>query len=543
MPTLKATLAKYDLDFLQRIARGWQIEISERDVESARKDLLAQISDPGVCRKQIERLPAPVRAAWEKLGKHGGRQNWAEFSRLNGEIRAMGPARREREEPDLHPASTSEVLWYSGLIGKAFLKGSGDPVEYAFIPDDWLGLFPPREVLPEPAVRPAVSQSPRYIQRAGAVVLDHLADILAASRVKRPIPAEIFSAWQMNPTFLMELLRAANLLDPLGNPDPDLLKQFFSLKRGAAMHRLFDAWQTSRDINELRLLETLTLEGSWENDPLKPRQALIQTLRELPPGTWWSVSSLISLIKDNHPDIQRTAGEYDSWFIRDAQTGLSLRGFANWDQVEGNLLYFLLAGPLHWLGVINLPRGGTLERSTAFQLDTCFSVLLKGEIPTIEEQETGRVKVKDTTRLHVPAGTPLSLHYQIGRFGELKFATPTETVYQLTVHSLQTAADQGLQITSLIQLLDREQVQEIPSSLRLLGQRWQKKGVEADLARVALLRFKEAETCATFVHSAGERFSFELLNPTTILIRPAQQEAILKFLSERGILVEVTADV
>ena len=160
MPTLKATLAKYDLDFLQRIARGWQIEISERDVESARKDLLAQISDPGVCRKQIERLPAPVRAAWEKLGKHGGRQNWAEFSRLNGEIRAMGPARREREEPDLHPASTSEVLWYSGLIGKAFLKGSGDPVEYAFIPDDWLGLFPPREVLPEPAVRPAVSQSP-----------------------------------------------------------------------------------------------------------------------------------------------------------------------------------------------------------------------------------------------------------------------------------------------------------------------------------------------------------------------------------------------
>ncbi|MBP8997241.1 MAG: hypothetical protein KBG10_03020 [Anaerolineaceae bacterium] len=543
MPSLKATIAKYDLDFLQRIARGWGIEISERDVESARKDLLAQISDPEVCRKRIECLPEPVRVAWESLGKHGGRQNWAEFSRLHGEIRAMGPARREREDPDLHPVSTSEVLWYSGLIGKAFLKSSGDLVEYAFIPDDWLGLFPAREVLSEQVVRPAVSQVPRYSLRTGTLVLDHLTDMLAAYRVKRPIPAEFFSTWQMSPFFLVGLLRSANLLNSLDEPDPKQLKHFFSLNRGEALLMLFNAWQNSREINELRNLETLTLEGSWENDPLKPRQTLIELLQNLQTETWWSISSLISLIKEIHPDFQRTAGDYDSWFIRDAQTGVSLQGFANWDQLEGKLMHFLLTGPLHWFGAINLARGGTQERATAFQLDPRFSVLLKGEIPSIETQETGRVKVKDTTRLHVPAGTPRSLRYQIGRFGELKYVTPTETVYQLTVPSLQTAADQGLLVTHLLQLLDREQVQEIPASLRQLGQRWQKKGVEVDLAKVSLLRFKEAETCANFVRSTGERFTLELLNPTTVLIRPSQQVAILKFLNERGILVEVGADV
>src|SRR5579859_5992190 len=40
-----------------------------------------------------------------------------------------------------------------------------------------------------------------------------------------------------------------------------------------------------------------------------------------------------SAVKEEEPDFQRPAGNYDSWYIRDAQSGEYLRGFESWDRV------------------------------------------------------------------------------------------------------------------------------------------------------------------------------------------------------------------
>ncbi len=54
----------------------------------------------------------------------------------------MGAARRQRERPDIHPASQAESLFYKGLIGKAFFDARGGPSEFAYIPDEILPFFP-----------------------------------------------------------------------------------------------------------------------------------------------------------------------------------------------------------------------------------------------------------------------------------------------------------------------------------------------------------------------------------------------------------------
>ena len=63
----------------------------------------------------------------------------------------------------------------------------------------------------------------------------------------------------------------------------------------------------------------------------------------------------MTAVHQQQPDFQRPAGDYDSWFLRDQQSGEFLRGFEHWDEVDGALLRYLICGPLHWLGGVDRP--------------------------------------------------------------------------------------------------------------------------------------------------------------------------------------------
>jgi hypothetical protein len=544
MPPIKSLLEKYDLDLLLRIARAWDVEISQRDAPSARADLVAQMVNKEVFRSVLGGLDEPARLAWQTLAGRGGRQTWAEFSRLNGEIRDLGAAARQREQPDLHPVSISETLWYSGVIGRAFLGGASEPVEYAFIPDELASFIQqPAVQLVKASVRPAVNQSPRHVARADSAILDQLTDLLAANRAQRELPEAVFTAWAKPQRFLQALLMDAGLTAADRQPKVEALREFFNSDRDKTLQRLFLAWRNSTTLNELRMLTGLTCEGNWRNDPMLPRQVLIESINKLETGTWWSISSLLSTVKEVNPDFQRPAGDYDSWFIRDDKTGAYLTGFSSWDRVEGALLYYLLTGPMHWLGVVNLARGSIEGKFTAFQLVPGTRVLLNGETPATGVTENRKLQVKGARTLVLKIGTPRLLRYQVGRSAELSDATSVESRYQLTPDSLKKAAEQGLQIQQLIQLLDKDQPGVVTEDLKRLVERWTKHGKEAGFERALLLRFKNAESCAEFLRVAGSRFNLEKLNPQTLAIAPAQQESIRRLLAELGILADDEADV
>lgn len=544
MPPLKSVLEKYDLDLLLRIARAWEVEISQRDAPSARADLAGQMVRKEGCETLLAALDEPVRTAWHALAGRGGRQTWAEFSRLNGEIRDLGPAARQRENPDLHPVSISEILWYSGLIGRAFLGGVGELVEYAFIPDELASFYQqPISLQVKATVRPAVNQSPRHVASADSAILDQVTDLLAANRAQRELPEAVFSAWGKPQKFMQALMQDAGLTTTDGQPKVDALKDFFNSDRDKTHLQLFEAWRKATTLNELRMLPGLTCEGNWQNDPLLPRKVILGQLDTLDAGTWWSISSLLSTVKEITPDFQRPAGDYDSWFIRDEKTGTYLTGFSSWERVEGALLYFLLTGPLHWLGVVNLARGSSEGKFTAFQLVPGTRGLLNGETSATDVKENRKLLVKDARTLVLPVGTPRLLRYQVGRSGELVHATAAESRYHLTPDSIEKAAQQGLQLQQLIQLVEKEQPGVVTDELKRLAERWTKRGKEAGFERAVLLRFKDAAACAEFVRAAGSRFTLETLNPQTLSIAPAQQEGIRRLLAELGILADGQADV
>ena len=100
-----------------------------------------------------------------------------------------------------------------------------------------------------------------------------------------------------------------------------------------------NTWATSTRFNELYHVRGLTLEAAgWQNDPRLIRQTVRQTLQDAKPEDWFAVGEFVDYVKEQEPDFQRPAADYDSWYIRDAESNEYLKGFENWDRIDGAVL-------------------------------------------------------------------------------------------------------------------------------------------------------------------------------------------------------------
>ncbi|MEA5078497.1 MAG: hypothetical protein VB013_07995 [Anaerolineaceae bacterium] len=540
MPNLHQTLRETDLDFLERIARQWRLDLLAKGFQEALEELENKLCDESLFNEVIEALPADVKASWQYLVDRKGKETWSQFTRQFGEVRAMGLAKRERVSPDETPISVCEALWYKALIGRAFLRSSGEPQEYAYIPEEFLQWAKPTPQIQPLQPRPATEAETKFPLKANDRILDDATDLLAALRMGR-IDHEDRTAYQLSYfNFTRVLLASSEVLTSEEQPDPARLKEFLSASRGQVLNMLFTDWQQSTRINDLRMLPGLIFEGNWTNDPLLPRQLMLSLLHEIKPNTWWSISSLLTQIKANQPDFQRSAGDYDAWFIRDAKTNAHLQGSKNWDKVEGALLRYLIAGPLHWLGLLDLGCTEKNSRPSAFRLSRLGSALLAGETPNIEQSEEGSITVPTNNTLVVPQNAPRTMRYQVARFGQKVKQTPTETTYLLTPASLRAAASQGLLGSHLILLLQQARVKNIPPALSQQLERWDKYGSEAEIRRPVLLRLARPEILPLLQkNTRSARCIEEVLTPKAVLLKPGTDQTIVQVLSEMGFLTEV----
>lgn len=544
MPDLHQTLQGHDLGFLHLVAGLWGVDPGEGDKRSVLQSLIAALQDEALFWEMVESLPASARQALEDLAQRGGRLPWAAFSRRYGDIRPMGAARRERERPDLHPVSPAEMLWYRALIGRAFLDlPPAEPQEYAYIPDEWLAWL---NTTPAPApalnVRPATPAEAAHPRLASDAILDHACTLLAALRSGLPLPEAL---GDIPTAALQALLQSAGLLDEHARPLPEGVQRFLQAPRGEALLVLFQAWQGSRTFNELRLLPHLAFEGQWENDPLRARTALLSLLGPLAAQpTWWSLEGFITAVRETQPDFQRPAGDYDSWFIRRAGSEQFLRGFAHWEEVDGALVRFILTGPLHWLGLLDLAAAAPEATApiTAFRFSAWASTLLAGQPPQGLAEENGHLVIHSDARLTLPPLTPRWLRYQIARFGEWLPPDAQGHHYRLTPTSLQRARQQGLKVEHLLSLLQKYAAGPIPPAVVQALRRWESQGTPAHIRRVILLRVSRPEILAELRRGPAARCLAEVLAPTLAVVRPGQVERLRRALAESGYLTEVNLE-
>jgi hypothetical protein len=545
MPDLTESLQGRDLGHLRIISKLWGSELGKQDIRSAIIQLNASLLKPLSVNEMVSSLPMEAKAALEDLTQHGGRLPWAQFTRMYGEVREMGPAKRDRERPYELPVSAAETLWYRAFVARAFFDTPAGPEEFAYVPDDLLELIPPVEKTDKPMYgRPASSPEYALISTVNDHLLDHACTLLAALRLGINIPEEFVSTSveALTSTFMKSVLTAGGLLDGASEPIPEPVRIFLESKRGEAMRQMFLAWKESSLTNELCLLPELTIEGNWENDPVRSRRVILEYLSSIPADTWWSLGSFISAFKQRNPDFQRPAGDYDSWFLRSNTNGEYLRGFEHWDEVDGRLVRYVITGPLHWLGMLDLACPEAEHEVTAFRLSGWSKELLKGEAPKGLPVENEPLVVRSDARLGARRTVPRRVRYQVARFCEWVKETPDEYQYRISPASLTRARQQGLTVSQLVSLLNRH-AKTVPPSLIKALERWDKLGNDARFEKMVVLRVVSEDILVALRKSRASRFLGESLGPTTVAVKTGAVDKVLGALAELGYLGEKRGDV
>lgn len=534
MPDLFDSLLKQDMGHLRIIAELWGLELDSNEADAAREELSVSLLEPDLLSELIDSLSPEADSAITALVNSGGRIPWPTFTRKYGEIREAGAGKRDREKLYLQPVSVTEILYYRGLLARAFFETKKGPQEFAYIPDDLLSMLDREEheaVTEEDEAAQPLGRAASPGERGQEIpasdsILDDATTVLAALRLgihppetRVPVPV------------LQALLQSANLMKG-AVPQPEPVKAFLEAPRPEALTMLQTAWIESETFNELRLIPGIVCEGEWKNEPQETREFLLNLVDALPEGKWWSLNAFIRDIKQTYADFQRPAGDYDSWFIKRAADGQYLRGFSSWDQVDGALIKFFMTNLLHWLGQVDLCMAEGAGAVTSFRVT---------DIPNTSKEDK-KIHVSSQGLISVPRLAPRAVRYQVSRFCE--WDEPKDDVYRyrISTNSLNKAKEQGLKVEHLLALLARHSDAGAPPTIVKALKRWEVNGTEARVQTQVILKVSKPELLEELRKSRAAKFLGEVLSPTTVIIKSGAIQKVMEALAELGLLAEVATD-
>ena len=583
MRSLEQALAEHELVVLRVIGEWWELDLTgaqKGECVQALAELLPQLDVVA----EMEYMPPEEAAALQDLVAQGGRMPVAAFRRQHGEVREMGPGRLEREEPWLEPVSVAEALYYRGFLYRGFDEIAEGLLEFYYLPDELLAQLPqPKREKKQAAVRevapPSVAQPPVVGKKKTAVsppkppatqtppaapkqpapvakpdttlpeatsAVDDLTTMLAfaqrtgfAAETRHQLDRLLLDNDPARRSLLLTLAREMELLRQVdGGVRPTRTAvSWLQSSREQQIHALADAWSHS-SWNDLHHVPGLICEGErWQNDPLLPRTTLIDYLpREL---GWFKVGELTAVIKTNDPDFQRPDGNYDTWYVREAESNQFLSGFGSWDKVEGRLLAFLLRGPLRWLGLTDFGQDEVGE--PIYQVTPTLLNWLNQQ-PAKADEVVVPIVVEQQAVILVPFNANRYQRFQVSRVADALPVEPgTPFAYRITPQSLVAAKEQGIDADRLLQFLETTSGRPVPAGVKRAISRWGERGVEGRLEQVVILRVREAAILDILRNNAQTQgFIGESLGDFAAVVRQQDWQPLLETTARLGLLLDIT---
>lgn len=547
--SLRQSLNELDPVHLRVIAQFWGVDPDLLSREALVARLLPVMMDPERQGEHWARLGPGEQEALRTLVKAGGAMPSVAFQRRFGEIRRVGVARLESERLWEQPTGPAEALWFRGWIFFGFAEQPAGFEEVLFIPDELLLGLPLGEEAPQASTPEALppAPAPARIRRAGTTPADDFCTLLSFVHNEAP-PAAITpeEAWTRFPWVRRQLrwpqrerwsllwhlagaLRMTQVRRESLRLDPEITTRWLQSPLVAQLRALLEAWRDDPTWNDLFHVPTLRPEptGSWQNDPRLPRQTLLDLLARLDPGCWYAIPDLIREVRTRNPTFQRTEAEFATWYIRDAETGEYLRGFENWDRVEGALLHYLLTGPFHWLGVVDLGEPDRIRLSA-------FGAAYFGKGDPPPDGDTRLALLEDGT-IEVGAARRYE-RFQISRIADW-VASGEVYRYRITARSLARARGQNIGLERILDFFHRYDL-TLPESLQRAMQRWTTRGTEATVEWALVLRVNDPELLRQLLDTEARRYVRDVLSPVAATIHPAGWTQVRAALLRLGVVPE-----
>lgn len=547
MPPLVRVLVDYDLGLLKVMADLWGVELPTSQHRAAAEHLAEHMLQPAAVRDMADLLTPPARAAMNALYQ-AQHIPWATFQRAHGDLRAMGPGRRERERPWLNAPSVTEQLWYRGLVARGFLVSeAGVTQEYAFIPNDLRQHWPPPA--PEPAPPPGhpISETwpPPRLGLAVADVTTLLAywQVTAVKLSQGVWPARHATALHRflhQPaalTFYTHLAEALGLITvPEGQPvrlEAATARRWLEEDTPQAW-TLAQAWRDSASWNDLRHLPGLLFEGEWRNDPVLARAAVLRHLTQVPVGVPWALDSFVAAMHQRDPDFQRPGGDYETWYIREAASPQFLRGVAHWPRIEGALIRWLITTPLVWLGAVTVNAD-----HTAFALTPLGTALAHATPWVSPPPAEAPWHIAPDGLLTVPLAAPAYARFQLARVTNWVEPTATHWRYRLAPAALKRALRQNIGVAAVIAFLQRQLQADLPPNLLTALHRWERAGSEASVRERIVLQVSQPAVLESLRREPSLRDKLgEPLSDTLITVHADSVDEVRAWLAALGLLTD-----
>ena len=504
MPTTAQMLAPYPDILLDAIAnmRSADYDPAGSRLQSIDR-LAAELTNPLSVQSGVQDVTdafPETEAALDLLLREGGEVAESIFAKQFGSVRQMGPARLEREAPWVNPEGVAEALYYHGFLGRGFAGVGQGAYATVYVPSDVTPWLPRSQSLdlpdglpvlptPPPQKSRTVTADDSFLEDAGTLLGFLRTDSLHLVAGGGTDPADtdrLVQRFQLpfDDTMPDQSVRLALLLHlakrlgwlRLGEGNLVVLtgnsvRAFLEKTRAEERQALFEAWRDSPEWNDLCRtpgLECGSPAAPWSNDPLQTRAALLSLFGRLQPNGWYRVSEIAAAVKTVEPNFQRPTGRYDDWSIRSTTTQEVLSGFEHWEAVEGALLSFVLRGPLHWLGAVDLaePSAGT---DWLVSLSTWGARWLGMEVAQPHELPHRSLIVKEDFTVSLPLGAPLDDRFRVERFAQWQASYP-QYVYQITQRSLKRAAEASIQPQQILDFLS-SRTRTIPDKVTAALQR------------------------------------------------------------------------
>jgi hypothetical protein len=566
MHTLRHMLGNADDSVLMTIALTWGVP-PHMERSALIEQIEAAMLNPERAESVWDALPDEQRQLLQTvLGAKNAQMPSSIFRHMVGEdFRKMGKGAAEKEKPHKHPKSSGEGLYYKGLIAEGFVMTSTGSLGMIYVPEDLALVLPKHKTsygaLETPQANEpldALDQQSVTGQRvADTSIVDDMTTLMAFVQLHNP-PLDSKNLQEdalrdLLPYLLMKgTTRVAFLLaigieaGLMSAQDGHVLtqradaRQWLSSTRSAQIETLIQAWLNCELYQELYHIPDLTPERTIGYDPRHARRAILELMKaSVPPNEWWDVDEFIDHLQETNPDFQRPNGDYSSWYITDI-AGEYLDGFESWDAVEGAQVGFIITGPMHWLGMVDIS-------AEAVKLNA-YGRAIVGFAPFPHKNRPDEaIRLEPDGTLFVSRTVPRFDRFQAARFAEWEPAPPIEDnapfVYRITRGSLQQAAAQDIQPQQVMTFLKRLWGDDtLPPHLEaLLNNNRVGDAGAVSLARMIVLRTASSQVLDDILKTPSlRRYLGARLGERAVAVRADQWHDLLLALEQTGLPIDTS---
>ncbi len=553
MRDLYRCLEEYSDPQLAALADLWQAGAWHGDRLEAVQRLGDAMLLPGAAERVVSDLSAEARDALAELATQGGSTPAQRLTLRFGAIRRLGPARLAREQPWLHPANGLEELYYKGLLYRAYAQADDVLRDLLFIPAALLARLPQLQAQPLEWTRPLASPPPEVAQAGRVSIEDMFAMLVALRQTPLPSAETVFTRlveqgrlsgartperdallWR-----LMERLELVRQDNGLFQPSPGV-REWLRLADGPRLAGMLAVWRDDPGRDELYALPGLRCEARPSPGRASAaRSAVWAMLIRFPAGAWFPLEALVRALQRHQPDFLRPDGEAVQ-FVRDASTGEYLDGPEAWPRIEGALARYLLVGPLHWLGLVDLAGDG--DAPNAFRLTPAATLAATSPVSAAPRAHPGsaRATVTDDLHIHIALEDTLYERYQLERLAEW-CGQDVAAHYALTEESLWRSHSAGIPVDQVAGFLQRITQTRVPSAAIVTLRGWGARLGKAALERMMVLTTRDRAIMQEIRRDAvagpllGSTFS-----PTACRVAEKHIEPLVRRLKEMGLWPKLT---